>query len=597
MKRFSLIALLLSYLLIIAFVAYYPKFNKQGTEATISYDVAGYYFYLPAIFIYNDIHHLAFQEATNNKYQYTPGSYQGVQLSDGSYTMKYTIGAAIMYAPFFFAAHTWANIAGINDDGFSPPYQRMISFGCLLYAFLGLWLLRKILLQYFSETATGLTIISLVLATNYLNYSAIDNAMTHNLLFTVFTGIIWFTIKFYKKPNYKYAIILGLLCGLATIIRPTDILICLVPIFWGVTNLTALRERLVLLFNHRLKVLSFIVFAAVIGSIQLMYWKITTGQLLFYSYEDQTFDWTNPHIIEGFFSYKKGWWLYTPFMLIIIPGFILLYKNHRPLFLPIFLFTLVNIYIVFSWSIWWYGGSLGQRSLIESYALLSLPIAAVFQALTKAKKWTWALTACFVGFTGWYNIVLTIQAHNPTGILDAENTNRTYFWATFGRLTIDNDSKRFLDTDEIYRGDGSKSEVLYENNIEYDTLHVDTMQIINGKKCLFVDKNHQNTQPYRIPNPPNGSKWLRVSATFFVTEKVWDVWKMPQFIIQFKNEDEVVKTKFIRVHRLMNSNQKRNLFFDVEIPTKRYTTIDIFLWNADGITATYMDDIRVEVLE
>ena len=240
---------------------------------------------------------------------------------------------------------------------------------------------------------------------------------------------------------------------------------------------------------------------------------------------------------------------------------------------------------------------MGQRSLIESYALLSLPIAAVFQALTQTKKWTWALTACFVGFTGWYNIVLTIQAHNPTGILDAENTNRSYFWATFGRLNIDNDSKRFLDTDEIYRGDGSKSEVLYENNIEYDTLHVDTMQIINGKKCLFVDKNHQNTQPYRIPNPPNGSKWLRVSATFFVTEKVWDVWKMPQYIIQFKNEDEVVKTKFIRVHRLMDSNQKRNLFFDVEIPTKRYTTIDIFLWNADGMTATYMDDIRVEVLE
>ncbi len=597
MKRFSLIALLLSYLLILAFVAYYPKFNKPGTEATISYDVAGYYFYLPAIFIYDDIHHLAFQEATNNKYQYTPGAYQGVQLSDGSYTMKYTIGAAIMYAPFFFTAHIWANITGINADGFSPPYQQMISFGCLLYAFLGLWLLRKILLKYFSETATGLTIISLVLATNYLNYSAIDNAMTHNLLFTVFTGIIWFTIKFYEKPSFKYAIILGLLCGLATIIRPTDILICLIPIFWGVTNLTSLRERFVLLFKHGLKVLSFVAFAAVIGSIQLLYWKITTGQFLFYSYENQTFDWTNPHITEGFFSYKKGWWLYTPFMVMIIPGFIYLYKNYKPLFLSIFLFTLVNIYIVFSWSIWWYGGSLGQRSLIESYALLSLPIAAVFQALTQAKKWTWALTACFVGFTGWYNIVLTIQAHNPAGILDAENTNRTYFWASFGRISIDNDIKRFLDTDEIYKGDGNKSEVLYENNMEYDTLHVDTMRIINGKKCLFVDKNHQNTQPYRIPNPTTGSKWLRVSATFFVTEKVWDVWKMPQFIIQFKNEDEVVKTKFIRVHRLMNSNQKRNLFFDVEIPEKRYTTIDIFLWNADGMTATYMDDIRVEVLE
>lgn len=101
MKRFSLIALLLSYILILAFLTYYPKFTKQGSEATISYDVAGYYLYLPAIFIYHDVHHLAFQEAMNEKYKYTPGAYQGVLLPDGNYTMKYPIGASICTHPGF----------------------------------------------------------------------------------------------------------------------------------------------------------------------------------------------------------------------------------------------------------------------------------------------------------------------------------------------------------------------------------------------------------------------------------------------------------------------------------------------------------------
>ena len=67
---------------------------------------------------------------------------------------------------------------------------------------------------------------------------------------------------------------------------------------------------------------------------------------------------------------------------------------------------------------------------------------------------------------------------------------------------------------------------------------------------------------------------------------------MPQFIVQFKNNNDPIKIKHIKVHRLMNQAEKQNLNFDVELPKKEYDSIEFYLRNFDG-TTTYMDNIRV----
>jgi hypothetical protein len=596
-KRFSLIALCICYLIIFSFLAYYPKFEKEGTEATISYDVAGYYLYLPAIFIYRDVHHLAFQQQLNEKYRFSDAAYQGVLLPDSTFTMKYPIGASVMYAPFFLTAHAYSTATGKIADGFAPPYQRMLSFGCLFYAFAGLWFLRKILLHYFSEIVSGITLILIVAATNYLNYSAIDNALTHNLLFTLFTLIIYLTITFYKSPTNKTAILIGLLCGLTVITRPTDIIICVIPLLWGVYNIETLTARFNFIIKNYFKAFYTILSALLVGCIQLLYWKYTTGSWVFYSYEEQSFDWLNPYLKEGLFSYRKGWFIYTPLMILIIPGFIALFLKNKPVFIAVFLFTIINIYVVFSWSIWWYGGSLGQRSMVESYALLSFPIAACIAYIIKSNWLVKIPMAIFALFTIWYNCILTIQAHSPQGILDGEHTNKSYFLQTFGKLTIDTDVKRFLDTDEVYMGKAINKKEIYFNDIEYDLLHIDTNSMLYGKKCLFVTQQIQGTQPYAVPLPPPEATWLRVSGDFLTIEKVWDVWKMPQFTLQFKYDNQIIKSKFVRVHRMLNQGEKKHIVFDVKIPTQDFNAINIFMWNADGNSTTFMDNLRVEILE
>ena len=41
---------------------------------------------------------------------------------------------------------------------------------------------------------------------------------------------------------------------------------------------------------------------ALVGFIQLAYWKYASGEWLVYSYEDQGFSWLKPHLYEGIFQ-------------------------------------------------------------------------------------------------------------------------------------------------------------------------------------------------------------------------------------------------------------------------------------------------------
>ena len=369
---------------------YYPKWEQKGTEATISWDVSGYYMYLPAIFIYNDIKGCAFADEILKKYHPTPDFHQAfIHKKSNNYVMKYSIGQAIQYSPFFFIAHLWASNSSIYPaDGFSFPYQFMISMGSLIIAFIGLYYLRKYLLLYFKETTVSLSLLGIVLGSNYLNYAAIDGAMTHNPLFTIYAVLIYVSILFYKNPTYFKGILIGLLVGMAALIRPTEILSFIIPVFWGMNFLSkkSILDRVEVFKNHFLKLIIAVVSCILVGSIQLFYWKYVSGDWIVYSYQDQGFSWLKPHIIEGVFSYRSGWLTYSPLMVFSLIGFYWLFKNKKNIFYIAFSFSALFIYIAFAWDIWWYGGSLGQRTMIQAYPILAFPLSSFFNQFTKFKK-------------------------------------------------------------------------------------------------------------------------------------------------------------------------------------------------------------------
>ena len=251
---YSIFAYIMACLLIIRVAFAYPKWKLGGSNATISWDVTGYYLYLPATFIHQDLAKLGFKEEMMKKYRPAGSFYHAVQLENGNYVMKYPIGLAIQMFPSFLLGLFIAKIGAYPIDGFSYPFQLCITWGSIIVAFIGLWFSRKILLRYFDEKVTAVTLLLLAFATNYLNYAAIDGAMAHNHLYTLYSLLIWNTIKWYESPSFKRSIVVGAIIGLATITRPVEIISVLIPLLWGLEDLKALKDRFNFWMQHLPKI-------------------------------------------------------------------------------------------------------------------------------------------------------------------------------------------------------------------------------------------------------------------------------------------------------------------------------------------------------
>ncbi len=185
--------------------SYYPKWEKPWSEATISWDVSGYYHYLPAIFIYKDIRQQNWMNDINQKYLPSPAYDQAFgHQNSGNKVNKYAIGQAVLFSPFFLMAHGYATLTGAYPaDGYSKPYQFLIWFGSLAFSILGLVLLRRILLYYFEDNIVTLTLVALAAGTHWMEYASITNGMNHTWLFTLLCVLMLSTIRFYKYADWR----------------------------------------------------------------------------------------------------------------------------------------------------------------------------------------------------------------------------------------------------------------------------------------------------------------------------------------------------------------------------------------------------------
>jgi len=156
------------------------------------------------------------------------------------------MGMAVLNAPAFFIAHLFSLAAGFKADGFSLPYQYAWAISGLIYAAIGIIMLRKILLGFFDERITSMVLVIIVLATNYFQLTAFDGYLSHNYTFTLYTFVVWFTIRWHQQPKWQYALGLGLAMGLVTLVRPSELVCVLIPLLWGIGNLKIFKQKLIL---------------------------------------------------------------------------------------------------------------------------------------------------------------------------------------------------------------------------------------------------------------------------------------------------------------------------------------------------------------
>lgn len=580
-------------LLLISSVFYYPKWKQANTEATISWDVAGYYTYLPAALIYHDITQLHWWENIAQQYHPGPGMGQAFKHPSGNYVMKYPMGQALQFLPWFLTAHVLAAPMGYPADGFSRPYQAAISWGSLLVALLGLWFLRRVLLMYFTDGIVAAVLLSIVFGSNYLEYAGITGAMTHNWLFTLYSLLIFSTIRFYQRPTFATAAAIGLLVGWATLTRPTEIISALIPLLWGVSNLAALRGRFGFFKTHFPKIALAVSVAGSTMFLQAAYWHYATGEWIVYSYEDQGFTWLPPHIEDVLWSAKAGWLVYSPMMIFAVVGLFMLRKRVPDVFPAVAIYCLIALYITAAWDIWWYGGSLGQRAMVQAYPLWAFALGAFWHWVAR-RNWRRYLFAALACVCVYLNLWWSHQAHYG-GLFLSEQMTRRYMLKILGRFDVERDWMKLLDTKEEFKGAERRHEkTVLSLDFESDTTGVTTAEApVSGVRSLLLTRDKQFSPEYEVPVKPGECHWLRATATFRCDPKEWDWWEMTQFVVRFRQGDKIVKERMIRLQRHVDGQEVKTIFFDTQIPEQPFDRVSVLFWNAGSQQTVRVDDLKV----
>jgi hypothetical protein len=369
--------------IIFSVVFVFANYNRwRSKESIIRSDVLVYYQYLPAAIIFHD---LTFNFMDN---------YKGAlhfdfcldKATNGAKIVKTSMGMALMYFPFFLMAHAGAYLFGYDMGGYSMPYQAGIILSVLFYLVLGLHYLRKILERWFDSFTVALTTLLIVFATNLFYYASMEGPMSHVYSFSLFCVIIYHTLLWYEKQSVRNTLVIGLALGALVLIRPTNIIMFLFFIFYDVKSWKEFYARVLLLLK-KFPLMLMIMFCVIIFWIpQCIYWKSITGQWFYYSYGNEHFFFTRPQFIKGLFSFRKGWFIYTPLMMFAIAGMIMSYRHLKSFFLPFVIIILLNSWIAFSWWCWWYGGGYGQREMVDIYGLMAIGLAVMISYLLKTKK-------------------------------------------------------------------------------------------------------------------------------------------------------------------------------------------------------------------
>ncbi len=431
-KNHSIIAILIISISII--------YNISGKDwkydnNIINWDVKSYYAYLPAAIIYKD---LSFEFVyTNDNTKFLRNNIWTQQLKNGNKIVKTTMGMSYIYLPAFVTAHILAKPLGYSANGFTSPYKVALNILALIYLIIGLIYLRKVLMILkHQELIIFITITTIGIGTNLLFYSSIEPSMSHLFNFTLITIFIYNTIKWHENKNIRNIVYLGLLGGLITLIRPTNIFVYFLFVFWGINSFNELKERFVSFYTD-IKTYLFLILLFIVPWIpQLIFWKIQTGNFLFFSYgTNERFFFNNPQIFNILFSYWKGWYVYTPIMLIATAGLFFLHKRQKGLSVIISIYLAIMIYILSSWWSWWFGGGFGNRAFVDFYGIMAIPFASI-TAFFVNKKFLNIIYSIVIIALIYLNIFQTKQYIN--GVIHYWSMTKELYWEQFlkSRKTI-----------------------------------------------------------------------------------------------------------------------------------------------------------------
>ena len=188
------------------FFVYQFVWSKDHWQTgVLSTDGRGYYSYLPAFIIFQDLTYEKSNQAVEEQFGNKMSHHCILKDENGRTFNKTFPGVALMQLPFFLLSIGFAWLFGFSVNGFSEPFLIGVQLSALSAALVGFYAIRKTLILMGLSYKQSLFISFLTLfATNVFYYATAVPSLGHIYSFGLMALIVFTTKKLSLHIESKY---------------------------------------------------------------------------------------------------------------------------------------------------------------------------------------------------------------------------------------------------------------------------------------------------------------------------------------------------------------------------------------------------------
>jgi hypothetical protein len=334
----------------------------------------------------------------------------------------FTVGPAILWAPFLLVAHAGVVLAHtlgsqVAADGFSAPYRFAMAFGTALYGFLGLLLSSRLATHYVDQRWALLATIAIWWSSSLPVYMYFNPSWSHAHSAFAVALFLWYWQETRDRRTTRQWCILGVVGGLMLNVYYANATILVVLVveagrqyftaFGEDSTLTQSRGQapsevstVQLLANHLLfNLIVLVCLLPTFVSRHVIYGSAFDSGYIPLSY----WAWRSPYFVAVLFSSNHGLLVWTPVVILAAIGLALFWWHEPCVGTPIVAAVLTFYLLIACYPDWDGISSYGNRFFVSLTAPFILGLSVLldrvarwFRSSRTALAAAWSVVACLM---------------------------------------------------------------------------------------------------------------------------------------------------------------------------------------------------------
>jgi len=325
----------------------------------------------------------------------------------------FTVGPAILWAPFLVATHAGVLLArsmgsSVSADGFSTPYRIAMALATAFYGFLGLLIPFRLARKYVDETWALLATLAIWWASSLPVYMYFNPSWSHAHSAFVVALFLWYWHETRDSRSLPQWILLGALAGLMLDVYYANVMLFVILPFEAVREYSAAFRRATpgtpsvwqLLARHA-------AFAAALLVCMLPTFiahRIIYGSIFATGYVPiRDWFWGSPYLLSVLFSANHGLLSWTPVLLFALIGLFAFWRSVPRVGGTFLVAAIAYYYFIASYPDWAGISSYGSRFFVSLTPLFIIGLAVFLERVTRvfrtrrgALAGAFVFLACFV---------------------------------------------------------------------------------------------------------------------------------------------------------------------------------------------------------